>query len=174
MGRAAAALAVAAALTSGACAGDGDDGAATTTTDGVAVTPATAPEQRATEAEVPVPEGACYDLDGLGAGLAVDPAALRPVGCEGPHTVEVAAVLDHPLEPGSRFPGGEVVDGFATEACLERFEAYVGAPYETSRLDVAIVAPDEAGWNAGDRRIACLLYDVDFVPLPGPARGSAR
>ena len=173
MVRAAAALAVAAALASGACTGGGDDGAATTTTDGVAVTPATAPEQRATEAEVPVPEGGCYDLDGLGAGIAVDPAALRPVACEGPHTVEVAAVLDHPLEPGSRFPGGEVVDGFATEACLERFEAYVGTAYEASRLDVAIVAPDEAGWVAGDRRIACLLYDTDFVPLPGPVRGSA-
>lgn len=174
MGRAAAALAVAAAFATGACADGGDDGAATTTTDGVAVTPATAPQQRATEAEVPVPEGACYDLDGLGAGLAVDPAALRPVACEGPHTVEVAAVLDHPLEPGSRFPGGEAVDGFATEACLGRFEAYVGAAYEASRLDVAIVAPDEAGWVTGDRRIACLLYDIDFVPLPGPARGSAR
>ncbi|MEJ7844757.1 MAG: septum formation family protein [Acidimicrobiales bacterium] len=174
MVRAAAAFAVAATLTTGACAGGGGDDGATTTTVDVAVTPATAPEQRATEAEVPVPEGGCYDLDGLGAGLAVDPAALRPVACEGPHTVEVAAVLDHPLEPGSRFPGGEAVDGFATEACLERFEAYVGAPYEASRLDVAIVAPDEAGWVAGDRRIACLLYDIDFVPLPGPARGSAR
>lgn len=174
MVRAAAAFAVAATLTTGACAGGGGDDGATTTTVDVAVTPATAPEQRATEAEVPVPEGGCYDLDGLGAGLAVDPAALRPVACEGPHTVEVAAVLDHPLEPGSRFPGGEAVDGFATEACLERFEAYVGAPYEASRLDVAIVAPDEAGWVAGDRRIACLLYDIDFVPLPGPARGTAR
>jgi hypothetical protein len=174
MVRAAAAFAVAATLTTGSCAGGGGDDGTTTTTVDVAVTPATAPEQRATEAEVPVPEGGCYDLDGLGAGLAVDPAALRPVACEGPHTVEVAAVLDHPLEPGSRFPGGEAVDGFATEACLERFEAYVGAPYEASRLDVAIVAPDEAGWVAGDRRIACLLYDIDFVPLPGPARGSAR
>lgn len=174
MVRAAAAFAVAATLTTGSCAGGGGDDGTTTTTVDVAVTPATAPEQRATEAEVPVSEGGCYDLDGLGAGLAVDPAALRPVACEGPHTVEVAAVLDHPLEPGSRFPGGEAVDGFATEACLERFEAYVAAPYEASRLDVAIVAPDEAGWVAGDRRIACLLYDIDFVPLPGPARGSAR
>ncbi|MBA2495666.1 MAG: septum formation family protein [Acidimicrobiia bacterium] len=167
-------LAVAAALAGGACAGGGGDGAATTTTGGVVVTPATEPERRATEAEVPLSEGGCYDLDGLGAGLAVDPAALRPVACEGPHTVEVAAVLDHPLEPGSRFPGGEAVDGFATDACLERFDAYVGTAYEASRLDVAIVAPDEAGWAAGDRRVACLLYDVDFVPLPGPARGSAR
>lgn len=173
MARAATVLAVAAALTSGGCAGGGDDGAGTTTTDDVAVTPATEPERRATEAEVPLAEGGCYDVDGLGAGIAVDPAALRPVACEGPHTVEVAAVLDHPLEPGSRFPGGEAVDGFATEACLERFVAYVGAPYEASRLDVAIVAPDEAGWVAGDRRIACLLYDTDFVPLAGPVRGSA-
>lgn len=172
MARWTAALALAAALGAGAC--SGGSGGATATTADVSVTPATEPERRATEAEVSVTEGACYDLDGLGAGLAVDPGALREVPCDGPHTVEVAAVLEHPLEAGSRFPGREAVDGFATEACLERFEAYVGTPYEASLLDVAIVAPDEAGWDAGDRRIACLLYDTDFVPLVGPARGSAR
>ena len=102
----------------------------------------------------------------------MDPAAIEERPCTGPHDVEVAAVFEHPAGPGAGFPGGDAVDGYATDQCLLRFEAYVGVPYESSSLDVAFVAPGEEGWDAGDRRIACVLYHVDFVPLTAPVRGS--
>ena len=102
----------------------------------------------------------------------MDPAAIEERPCTEPHDVEVAAVFDHPAGDDADFPGADAVDGYATDQCLLRFEDYVGAPYEASSLDVAFVAPGEDGWDAGDRRIACVLYHVDFVPLTGPVRGS--
>jgi hypothetical protein len=104
----------------------------------------------------------------------VDPAAIEERTCTEPHDVEVAAVFDHPAGPDAEFPGTDAVDGYATDQCLLRFEDYVGTPYEASSLDVAFVAPGEDGWDAGDRRIACVLYHVDFAPLTGPVRGSGR
>jgi hypothetical protein len=86
--------------------------------------------------------------------------------------VEVAAVFDHPLDAGADFPGVSAVDGYATDECVRRFEEYVGIAYEASTLDIAYVAPGEDGWEDGDRRIACVLYHIDFAPLTGSVRGA--
>jgi hypothetical protein len=95
----------------------------------------------------------------------LDPASIEVVACTEPHDIEVSAVFDYPAGPELDFPGTVAVDGYATDQCIERFEEYVGAPYEASSLDVIIVAPDEDGWGDGDRRIACVLYHVDFQEL---------
>ena len=88
----------------------------------------------------------------------------------------MAAVFDYPAGAGLDFPGADAVDGYATDQCLERFEAYVGSAVRASTLDVAFVAPGEDGWDEGDRRIACVLYHIDFAPLTGsvPAPASDR
>ena len=48
----------------------------------------------------------------------------------------------------------------------------MGAPYAESELDVLIIAPDEDGWDDGDRRIACVLYHTNFDPLTTPVANS--
>lgn len=143
-----------------ACTGDDDDGAATTST---AV-------ERSTAEDVPLEAGQCGDVPRLRVGGPIDPAAIDEVSCTQPHDVEVAAVFEHPAGPDLDFPGEAAVDGYATDQCLLRFEAYVGAAYEASSLDVAFVAPGEDGWDDGDRRIACVLYHADFAPLAGSVR----
>jgi hypothetical protein len=151
-----------------ACSADGpadDDGA--TTTAGP-----TATIGRATAAEVPLIEGQCGDVPRIVPGEAVDPATITLGDCQLPHGVEVAAVFEFPASPAIDFPGAAAVDGYATDQCLDRFDDYVGTAYLASRFDVTIVAPGAGGWQAGDRRIACLLYDADFAILTGPARGS--
>lgn len=153
----------AAALLVGACTGGGDDAGGDTTTTSVARTPAEV---------APLEVGQCGDVPGIRVGGALDPAAVDQVPCEQPHDVEVADVFDHPAVPGADFPGEAAVDGYATDQCLQRFEDYVGAAYETSALDVTFVAPGEEGWDDGDRRIACVLYHVDFAPLTGSVRGT--
>lgn len=127
---------------------------------------------RTPAAEAPLAVGDCADVPHLEVGGPLDPATFELVPCDAPHDVEVGAVLDHPAAPGTGFPGVDSVDGYATDQCLRRFEEYVGSPYEASALDVAFVAPGADGWRDGDRRIACVLYHVDFTPLAGPVAGT--
>lgn len=155
---------VAVAVAVAGCSG-GNDGAATSTT---------GPAQRATAIEVPLQVGQCGDVDRVRAGVAIDPAGIRTVACDQPHLVEVAAVFDYPAGPEIGYPGRSAVDSYATDECVQRFEPYVGATYEVSTFDIVIVAPDDNGWSDGDRRIACVLYQVDFAPITGTAAGSAR
>ena len=148
-----------------ACSGDDGGGTAASTTTTVV---------RSTAEDAPLEVGQCGDVPEIRVGGALDPAAIDALPCSQPHDVEVAAVFEHPAAPGADFPGADAVDGYATDQCLLRFEAYVGTPYEASSLDVAFVAPGEDGWDAGDRRIACVLYHVDFEPPTAPVRGSGR
>jgi hypothetical protein len=150
-----------------ACSGGDDDAdgpASSTTTTFV----------RATAVQVPLEDGECGNVPRIDVGGPVDPASIDIVECDVEHDVEIAAVFDHPAALDARFPGTAAVDAYATDECLQRFEAYVGTPYEASSLDVAFVAPDAGGWEAGDRRVACVLYDTDFAPLTGSVRASTR
>jgi hypothetical protein len=152
------------ALTVGCSDDGGDDDAEATTTTVV----------RTTEEEAPVSPGDCGNVPRLQVGGALDPATIELVPCEEPHLMEIGAVFEYPLPPDSDFPGTISVDGYATEQCLERFESYVGAPYADSVLDVLIIAPDEDGWDDGDRRIACVLYHTNFEEITGTVEGSGR
>jgi len=146
--------------------GDGDDG------DGSEATTTTV--LRSTAEEAPVSPGDCGNVPRIQVGGALDPATIELVPCDEPHLMEIGAVFDYPLGPDADFPGVISVDGYATAQCLERFDAYVGAPYAESELDVLIIAPDEDGWDDGDRRIACVLYHVDFQELTGTVEGTGR
>jgi hypothetical protein len=141
--------------------GGGDDAAETTTT-----------VRRTTAAEVPLEEGQCGDVPRLQVGGALDPAAFVATDCSVPHTVEVGPVFDYPAGSDIDFPGTDNVDGYAFQECIERFEVYLGRPYLESTIDFLLVAPDEEGWDDGDRRIACVLYQTNFDPLTAPLQAS--
>jgi Septum formation len=147
---------------SGCSGGGGDDASDATTTTVV----------RSTATEVPLFVGQCGDVPRLRVGGALDPAEIVERPCTEPHQVEVGAVFDYPAGLDIDFPGTGSVDGYATDQCIERFEPYVGASYVDSTLDFLIVAPDEDGWDDGDRRIACILYQTNFDPLTTPVAGS--
>jgi Septum formation len=150
-------------------AGCGDDGG---DEDGAEATTTTV--LRSTAEEAPVSSGDCGNVPRLQVGGALDPATIELVGCDEPHLMEIGAVFEYPLGLTADFPGTTNVDGFATQECLEQFEAYVGTPYTESDLDVLIIAPDEDGWDDGDRRVACVLYDTDFEEITGSVAGSGR
>ena len=123
-----------------------------------------------TDALVP---GTCFDE-------ILDPTTDPPkhvilgVDCADPHDAEVFVRVDLPQPPGTPFPGDEALDRESYRACLAQFEAYVGQLYATSGLRVSLLRPVGGTWFAGDRAVACSLYDEHLVPLVGSMRGSAR
>ena len=97
-------------------------------------------------------------------------AGVEGLPCTDQHDNEIYAVFDLNL---SSFPGEEQMSALAQEACLERFEAFVGREYETSVLDVLSIYPtSESFVERDDREVACAVNHIDGRKLIGSMRGS--
>lgn len=109
--------------------------------------------------------GDCFD----------DPAdavieSLEMIDCDLPHDNEVFANLT--IEQ-SVFPGDNVLQAFAVDACLPAFEAYVGVSYTQSDLDYTFLIPTVDTWNTvAERTVTCFLYAADLSKLSGSASRS--
>ncbi|HUQ50686.1 MAG TPA: septum formation family protein, partial [Gammaproteobacteria bacterium] len=90
------------------------------------------------------------------------------VPCAQPHDNEVYAVFDVGM---TSFPGEQMGD-LAQQACIERFEAFVGKDYESSSLDVASLYPTSESWHGqNDREVICAVYDLEQKKLAGTVKG---
>jgi hypothetical protein len=101
------------------------------------------------------------------------PAAVA-VSCTGGHDFEVYETASTP-GPGvaaARYPDPRDLAAFADDHCLLAFEAYVGSSIDDSDLDYAGVVPSREAWDAGDRTVACALWQIDGDQLTGSARDS--
>jgi hypothetical protein len=101
------------------------------------------------------------------------PAAVA-VSCTGGHDFEVYETASTP-GPGvaaARYPDPRDLAAFADDHCLLAFEAYVGSSIDDSDLDYAGVVPSRETWDAGDRTVACALWQIDGDQLTGSARDS--
>lgn len=113
--------------------------------------------------------GDCFD-DAEDAADVDQVFGVAGIPCEQAHDNEVYAIFDAVL---ADFPGNEQMGEVATEACIERFEAFVGRDYPSSQLDVLPMYPTLESWNQrDDREIVCALYDVSLEKLVGSMRGS--
>lgn len=112
--------------------------------------------------------GDCTDQDLSGAVGEVD-----TVDCEESHTAEVFAVFD---VEGDDFPGTAEISAEAAEGCNgDRFEDYVGVPYEESEIYTTYLVPTEETWNeADDRTIICFAITEDGSPTEGSVEGADR
>lgn len=111
--------------------------------------------------------GDCYDDPILGADEVTEVSA-KP--CDEPHDNEVFALFDVPL---TEYPGDEAITALADEGCLERFEAFVGAPYEESVIAVTHMTPSENSWrDVDDREVVCVVYHMDLEKLTGTVRNT--
>ena len=91
--------------------------------------------------------------------------------CTDPHDNEVYAMFDLNL---SSFPGQEQISALALEACLERFEAFVGREYEASVLDVISIYPTSESFEERDREVVCSVSHINDRKLIGSMRGSGQ
>ena len=99
-------------------------------------------------------EGDCLANPDLGLG---DPTAMALADCDGPHTHEVFLTADfQPIDDAFDLAALQV---FAAETCEAGFEAFVGEPYVSSRYLYVALGPTRDSWAAGERGIACLVYD---------------
>lgn len=96
-------------------------------------------------------------------------ASVDAVPCAQPHDNEIYHMFDL---PDGVFPGDVAIDEAAFDRCLPAFESYVGTTYESSSLDISYLSPTLDSWDAGDREIACLLYDLNLQKLTGSMEGS--
>ena len=103
---------------------------------------------------------------------AVEITGVAGTPCTDPHDNEVYAVFDLNL---SSFPGQEQVAYLALEACLERFQAFVGREYEASVLDISSIYPtSESFTERDDREVVCSVNHVSDRKLIGSMRGSGQ
>jgi len=160
-------------ISASACSGTGanNDAAATTTTEPAPTTTTTeAPLSAGKQFSFYVPAvGECFDVRPIGNAA---PIYLR-LDCSLPHQNEVFATFDY--TDTKTYPGAEKLQTQAKQRCPASWEAYVGKPYETSRLALAYALPDEAGWNNGIRHVVgCLVVDPASERRVGSVKGIAE
>jgi hypothetical protein len=107
--------------------------------------------------------GDCYDEP------EDDRDPVEPISCEQPHDNEAYAAFQ--LEEGE-YPGDAAVLADASTRCLERFEGFVGVPYDSSGYDVDALTPTRLTWDDGDRKVVCILFFVNGEQMTGTAQGS--
>lgn len=90
------------------------------------------------------------------------------VPCSEPHDNEAFAVIHMTF---AEYPGDEAIAGHAYDACMDRFETFVGRDYETSSLEIFTLYPSPESWHQGDREVVCAVYDVNATKLVGSAEG---
>ena len=96
-------------------------------------------------------------------------SSVAGVSCSGAHDNETYAVFDVSF---NSYPSDEVMSQHAREACLERFESFVGKDYESSTLEVSTMYPTQQSWNQDDREVICAVYDMNANQLVGSAKSS--
>lgn len=95
--------------------------------------------------------------------------SLEAVPCTDPHDAEAYASFD---QVGSAYPGAEAVTDASFFGCYDRYEAYVGVPWEDSELDIWFLEPTRESWEeVDDREVTCAIVTIDGSQLTGSARG---
>ncbi len=113
--------------------------------------------------------GDCFDDTSTSSSGEV--TSLPGVPCSEPHDNEVYAVFDVSFDS---FPGDEAMSEHAFDACLARFQDFVGMAYESSTLDITTLYPSGQSWSVqGDREVICAVYDMEMGKLTGSAANSA-
>jgi hypothetical protein len=111
--------------------------------------------------------GECFDNPEMAAD-SIDDSVIIGVSiqpCDAPHDAEVIAVLQHPADDDTGFPGTDVVAAAAEEMCLDEFEPVVGAAFEESVLDLIMLTPLSDRWSIGDRTIHCVATRMNHEKL---------
>lgn len=110
--------------------------------------------------------GDCFDDPNE---LSDEVSSLKGLPCADPHDNETFAVFDLTIDS---YPADDLMAELAHQACLERFEPFVGRDYDSSSLDVLSLFPSAESWRENDREVICAVYDVDANKLEGTARGT--
>ena len=112
----------------------------------------------------------CFDqLEDLAAGRQ---EVTTKITCDEPHDAQIFS--RSPIRPSrGLYPGDDIVEDYALAACYLRFEAWAGAIYETSALEIRAFTPTRDDFEAqGYRGIQCFVERNDGAKLVGTSRSS--
>ncbi len=98
--------------------------------------------------------------------------AVEATPCTAPHDNEVFAILELPSDRGASYPGDDEMLADASGRCMSNIEAYVGAGFKDSGLDVFSFFPSRETWSLGDRRVVCSAFDLGWARLFETVRAS--
>jgi len=154
------ALALAAVLLATGGCGDGDGGS-----DGASAPPSTVEEGPV--AATAVVTGDCLNGIVIGSAQRAEIESARVVSCDRDHALEVYATFDldpsdFDLDAPDEYPGPARVVDAADEGCAERIEELVPDP---EVFGLIAMWPSAASWSAGDRAVACAVFDPAGVPF---------
>lgn len=83
--------------------------------------------------------------------------SVEGIPCSQAHSAQAYAVFDL-VGFGDAFPGSAALEEQVTGGCYDRFEGFVGVPYEESELYIRTLEPTEESWaQLDDREVICLL-----------------
>lgn len=100
--------------------------------------------------------------------------SVEGVPCSQAHDAQAYAIFDL-IGFGDEFPGSAAFEEQASEGCYDRFESFVGLPYEESELYIQTLEPTEESWaQLGDREIVCLLVLPEQRTFSYDAQNSRR
>ena len=98
--------------------------------------------------------------------------SLEAVPCSEPHDAETYAAFD---QPGTTYPGADAVSEASAWGCYDRFESFVGIPWDESELDFWFLEPTQDSWeDADDREVSCSVTSFDGSKLVGSMAGASR
>jgi len=101
---------------------------------------------------------------------ATEVQAVTGIPCTESHDFEVYAVFD--VSSGI-YPGEDSMNESAQVGCVERFESFVGAPYDSSILAISFMYPTSETWTRmDDREIVCSLFNTNMEKLEGTMKGT--
>ena len=95
--------------------------------------------------------------------------------CAAPHEAEVFSTeqVTPTSNPNQPYPGRASLIPATTRLCKERFAEYVGVPYETSTLRIALYFPSRSNWDVNDdRTLGCIVFREDHQLIQTTLAGS--
>lgn len=117
--------------------------------------------------------GDCLTGSHLGMGTGGTwPSGVRALPCTDQHFAEV--IFSGNAWPQSMaYPGYGIVANQGHAFCISAFDTYDGVTdSSTSQFQVDGIAPDNASWSSGDRRLVCLAYQS--WPIKYSIKGSKQ
>ncbi len=163
-----------------ACSGDDTERSGETTT--------TVAPETTTTTEPPLDEGSqvdplyyvptvgdCFDRREITGSDNKQADVLLMLDCQLLHQYEIFATVAYPLPEGgdTAWPGDDAVRDVARADCSTFFEAYIGAPYETSAFEMGYLLPPEDNFGV-NQLIGCYVYDPTHDRTAGSAQRAAR
>jgi hypothetical protein len=109
--------------------------------------------------------GECFDVDETSYGTIED---VTRRSCDREHQYEL--FMTESLT-GVGYPTDSEFDVVFEDVCVPAFEAYVGAPFGSSVLDIYWLVPNREGWRQGDRTVQCAVYHPAIPRLTAPLKG---